>query len=153
MNRLSLGLLSVALMSMVAASHPAKADAIDPEFGEQLGPNSCPANCASEVVGTDPLSGLTTLEYIFKNTGAGAITSVVAGDELIREFGTTEIGDVIRFEDNLGPSHNSAVAFIFSDDTDGGGETADVGLPGSFQSVTRTITEDSTGMAGPRLRS
>jgi hypothetical protein len=41
------------------------------------------------------------------------------------------------------------VAFIFSDDTDGGGQTADVGLPGSFQSLTRTITENSTGMAGP----
>ena len=123
--------------SVLVLSPPAKATPInDPAFVETL-TNSCPANCASVALGTDPLSGKTTVEFTFNST----IPSVVAGDVKVTEFGSSTVGDVIRFE-NIS---NAAVAFIFSNDV---GLPADVGLP-SFQTNTTTIAENSAGFAGP----
>ena len=123
--------------SMLVLSPPAKATPInDPAFVETL-TNSCPANCASVALGTDPLSGKTTVEFTFNST----IPSVVAGDIKVTEFGSSTVGDVIRFE-NIS---SAAVAFIFSNDV---GLPADVGLP-SFQTNTVTIAESSAGFAGP----
>jgi hypothetical protein len=123
--------------SMLVLSPPAKATPInDPAFVETL-TNSCPANCASVALGMDPLSGKTTVEFIFNST----IPSVVAGDIKVTEFGSSTVGDVIRFE-NI---NSAAVAFIFSNDV---GLPADVGLP-SFQTNTTTIAENSAGFAGP----
>ena len=122
-----------------------KRDPIDPTFNETV-TNNCPSNCISVGLATDPLSGKTTVEYTFYNssnvtTNHVAIPTVVAGDVLVREFGTSTIGDVIRFENISG----SAVAFIFSNDI---GLPADVGLP-SFQTNTITISENSSDFAGP----
>ena len=131
--------------SMVVSSHSAKANPIDPVFNETV-TNNCPSNCISVGLATDPLSGKTTVEYTFYNssnvtTGHVAIPTVVAGDILVDEFGTSTVGDVIGFENISG----SAVAFIFSNDI---GLPADVGLP-SFQSNTITISENSSDFAGP----
>jgi hypothetical protein len=93
------------------------------------------------VLGLDPLSGITTLEFIFNAT----IPSVVVGDVEVQEFGTSTIGDLIRFENVANPAGaNQAVAFIFSNDI-GGGYAADVGLPGSFQANHVTLVESSAG--------
>lgn len=94
----------------------AKADPIinDPFFNVTMG-NSCPSNCMSFGQATDPLSGIKTFEYVFYNAGdvtAGhaAISAIDSGDVKVDDFGTTTLGDLIRFE-NIG---GSAVAFIFS---------------------------------------
>jgi hypothetical protein len=111
---------------------------IDPAFVESV-TNTCSANCASVTLAVDPLSGITTVEYTFNST----IPQVVAGDVKIREFGSSTIGDLIRFEDT---SSSSAVAFIYSNDI-ATGLAADVGLPVSFQSNSVTISENSSGFA------
>ena len=145
MKKLNSALATVAVTLFAAActaiiSPAAKADPIDPAFVETL-TNSCPANCASVVLAKDPLSGITTVEFIFNST----ITQVVAGDVKITEFGSSTVGDLIRFEDI---NASTAVAFIFSDDI-ATGLAADVGLPTSFQSNFVTIAENSSGFAGP----
>jgi len=148
MVKRSLVASGLALLSMlgVGAVQPASAGPIDPAFVESLSAgNTCPSNCATVTTGTDPISGKTTLEYIFNST----IPSVVAGDELIREFGSSTIGDVIRFENILGLNGvSSAVAFIFSNDV-AGKLTADVGLPAFLTNTGGPITESSSGFAGP----
>jgi hypothetical protein len=113
MNKRFLMLLSFAAMSMLALS-PANADVVDPFFTEALS-NTCPSNCGSVSVGGDPLSGLTTLKFTFNST----IPSVIEGDVEVTEFGSSTVGDLIRFE-NLGAGPTVAVAFIFSDDIAGG---------------------------------
>jgi hypothetical protein len=140
MTKHVLGVLGLAVVSTLALSHPVKATPIDdPAFVETV-TNSCPANCGSVTTATDPLSGLTTVEFLFNST----IPRVVAGDIKVQEFGGSTIGDVIRFENISGV----AVAFIFSSDT-AGGLAADVGLPSTFQSDVVTISENSVGFAGP----
>ncbi|HME24737.1 MAG TPA: PEP-CTERM sorting domain-containing protein [Acetobacteraceae bacterium] len=144
------GILGFGLVSLLAFGQSAGATPIenDPAFVETL-TNSCAANCISVAKALDTLSGISTLEFVFYNrsnvtSGHTAIPSVIAGDVKIREFGSTTIGDLIRFE-NVG---GSAVAFIYSNDT-AGGLTADVGLPGTFQTNTLTISENNVGFAGP----
>jgi hypothetical protein len=140
MTKHVLGVLGLAVVSIFALGQSAEAVPIDdPAFVETL-TNSCAANCGSVTLATDPLSGLTTVMFTFNST----IPSVVAGDVKIQEFGSTTIGDVIRFENINGV----AVAFIFSNDI-AGGLAADVGLPGSFQTNVVTISESSIGFAGP----
>jgi hypothetical protein len=95
--------------------------------------------CVASTLKSDPLSGLTTVAYQFDPT---VIPTVTAGDILVNEFGTSTVGDVIRFEAISGNNY----AFVFSNDKTGG-QAADVGLPSSFQANNVTITEDSTGMA------
>lgn len=136
--------LTLAAGTMLAMTQPAKADLIvDPFFTESVS-NTCTSNCSGVGLGVDPISGMTTLEFTFYTSpapsGHVAIPSVVPGDVLVQEFGTSAIGDVIRFE-NIG---GVAVAFIFSIDI-AGGLAADVGLPSSFQDTVVTITESSTG--------
>jgi hypothetical protein len=139
----------VALIATTVLVQPSKADDIfDPTFTETV-TNSCAAACINVQMGKDPISGMTTVEYTFYNSsnvtaGHTAIGNVVAGDVLVKEAGTSTIGDVIRFEDIAG----SAVAFIFSSDT-GEGLAADVGLPPSFQATTLTVTESAAEFAGP----
>jgi PEP-CTERM motif len=138
---------------------PTKADIIDPEFTERLPAVSttttCASNCFEEIMGLDPISGITTLEYVFTNafdkTAAQTpITSVVAGDLTVKVFGTSQVGDVIRFENlNVGGatgSGMSAVAFIFSADISGG-LAADVGLPSTLQALTGSISENTSGQS------
>jgi len=137
MTKHVLGVLGFAVVSIFALSQSAEAVPIDPAFVETL-TNSCPAGCASVALATDPIGGVTTVEFTLNST----IPSVVAGDVKITEFGSSTVGDVIRFE-NIG---GKAVAFIYSNDI-AGGLAADVGLPGSFQSNTVTISENSTGFA------
>jgi hypothetical protein len=130
--------LLAGLLPVLALSQPARAQGsiMDPAF-EEFVTNSCPANCASAALALDPVSGLTTVEYIFNST----IPSVIAGDVDITEFGTSTVGDLIRFEDNSG----KADAFIFSDI--GGGQAADVGIPAPYPGLTNavTIAETSNG--------
>ncbi len=142
MTKRLLGVLSFAAVSILALSQAAKATPIapgdDPAFVETV-TNSCPANCGSVALATDPFpGGLTTVRYTFNST----IPSVVAGDVKIQEFGSSTIGDLIRFENISG----SAVAFIYSTDI-AGGLAADVGLPASFQTNFVTISENSAGFA------
>ena len=140
------GLLGFAAMSMIAFSQSANADPIiyvDPFFNETTGlTNSCPGNCGSVTLATDPISGMTTVRYTFN--GGTPFPSVVAGDVKVTEFGSSTVGDLIRFENIAGLG---AVAFLFSADI-GGGFAADVGLPGSFQSNIATISEGSNESTG-----
>ncbi len=140
-----LGIFSIAVISLLALALPAKADQIaddtiiDPFFVESMGlANTCPANCGSVVLAVDPLSGKTTVEYIFNST----IPNVVAGDVKVTEFGSSTVDDLIRFEDLSGV----AVAFLYS--YDNGKYLADVGPPPSYQSNTWTISEDKTESTG-----
>jgi len=88
------------------SSRPVKADLINhPPFVETV-TNTCPAGCASVGLATDPISGISTVEFIFNST----IPTVVVGDVKVQEFAGTAIGDVIRFENISG----KGVAFIFS---------------------------------------
>jgi len=145
MKQLNSALATVAVTLFAAVcvftiSPAAKADLLDPAFVETV-TNSCPANCASVALAVDPLSGITTVRYTFNST----IPQVVAGDVKITEFGSSTIGDLIRFENT---SSSTAVAFIYSNDI-ATGLAADVGLPASFQSNNVTISENSSGFAGP----
>jgi hypothetical protein len=143
MTKHVLGVLGFAVASIFALSQSAEAVPIDdPAFVETL-TNSCANNCSGVAIAQDPFSGgLITLEFLFKTTTSLAIPSVVAGDVKVQEFGSTTIGDLIRFENINGV----AVAFIYSNDI-AGGLAADVGLPSSFQSNVVTISEGSTGFA------
>jgi hypothetical protein len=67
LKKIGMTLFGAAIAIMVNP-HLAKADDIDPFFNETV-TNSCPANCLETVLGTDPISGKTTVEYIMKNTG------------------------------------------------------------------------------------
>ena len=144
----------LAIGVLIGSFGTAYADVIDPLFGETL-TNTCPANCLSVADGVDPISGMTTLEYVFYNSGDlpstgthSPISAVVAGDVKVLEFGGSTVGDLIRFENTGG----SAVAFIFSSDISGG-LAADVGLPTTFQANTVTISENSSGGAPAGLPS
>ena len=139
MKKLLLKVVGFAAVCVFAISPAAMADNFDPAFVETV-TNTCPANCGSVVLAVDPLSGTTTVEFIFNAT----IPEVVAGDVKITEFGSSTVGDLIRFE-NIG---STAVAFIYSSDI-AGGLAADVGLPASFQTNTVTFSESSIGFAGP----
>ena len=146
------------IVAMLAFGQAVKADTInDPAFTETgLAGNGAACStqtwCAGIGTATDPLSGgKTTLVFYFNST---YLTSLTAGDIKIYEYGTTTVGDVIRFE-NIGgatttaayPSDTSgSVAFVYSSDT-AGGLTADVGLPSAYQTNTLTLTEGSTGTA------
>lgn len=140
------------LLSMALAFIPsAKAqtdDQFDPAFVETL-TNNCPSNCQAVHMALDPVSGMTTLEFTFYNNsnvtaGHAAIPNVVQGDVNVTEFGSSTVGDVVRFENISG----SAVAFIYSSDTQTG-LAADVGLPPAFPNLTNTVTigENSAGFA------
>jgi hypothetical protein len=134
------GIFCLSASALVAMAQVASADPIDPAFVETA-TNSCPSNCGSVTIALDPFAGgKTTVEYIFNST----ISSVVAGDVKIDEFGGSTVGDLIRFE-NIS---DQAVAFIYSGDV-GGGLPADVGLPTSFQTDIVTISENASGFAGP----
>src|SRR5271167_4709736 len=100
----SIALLATPVLCQCAIASPV----VDVLFDETL-TNTCTASCDSVVLGTDPLDGVNTVEYIFNATVVG----VNAGDIKIQEFGGTSIGDVIRFENlaGIGP-----VAFIYSGD-------------------------------------
>ena len=147
-----------AMVGTVGSFRPANADIIDPFFTETLPAVStvttCAANCLEEIMGLDPISGMTTLEYVFYNSFDGAghqpIPGIVAGDVKVTEFGSSTVGDVIRFENvNVGGltgSGPSAVAFIFSGDISGG-LAADVGLPSTLQALTGTRAEDASGQS------
>jgi hypothetical protein len=140
MTKHVLGVLGFAAVSLFALSQSAKADVInDPSLFEDGSHCSNTFWCGSSTVATDPITSITTVEYIFNS----AIPAVGAGDVKIKEFGSSTIGDVIRFE-NIG---GKAVVFVFSSDT-AGGLAADVGLPSSFQSNTLTPTtgESSAGL-------
>ena len=151
------GALGIALGAF-GSVRPANADVIDPEFTETLPAvsttTSCPANCFEEIMGLDPLSHVTTLEYVFYNgsdgVGHSPIPGVVAGDVKVTEFGSSTVGDVIRFENvsvgGLTGPGLSAVAFIFSGDISGG-LAADVGLPSTLQGLTATISENASGQS------
>src|ERR1700689_3233569 len=112
----SIALLATPVLCQWAMASPV----VDVLFDETL-TNTCAASCDSVVLGTDPLDGVNTVEYIFNAPVPGLIN---AGDIKIQEFGGTSIGDVIRFENlaGIGP-----VAFIYSGDL-GGGLPADVGI-------------------------
>ena len=141
MLKRTIGAASIALLAAPVLCPRAMAAPVeDVIFGETL-TNTCTASCDSVVLGTDPLDGVNTVEYIFNATVPG----VNAGDIKIQEIGGTSIGDVIRFENLavIGP-----VAFIYSSDL-GGGLPADTGLPAAFKANTMTISEDGTGLAGP----
>lgn len=139
MKKNSLVAACFALVSMLALGHPANAQLLF--FGESLTGASCFAPCSSVTTGQDPVSGLTTLEYILDPT----LPITAPGDFLIEEFGSSTIGDVLRFENNLS---GDAAVFVYSNDVTGG-LTADVGLPPSFLSHTHTLSEDSNGLVGP----
>lgn len=97
--------------------------------------------CAGAGLATDPLSGITTLEYTLSST---VYSNVVAGDVLITESTgpqAGQVGDLIRFE-KVGSNFE---VFIFSDDFNGG-QAADHGLPSAFQLNQATITESSSGL-------
>jgi hypothetical protein len=78
-------------------------------------------------IGTDPNSGINTLEYTLPFAG-------VAGDVLIQEAVGGPLSDVLRFDGN---SH----VYFFSDNADGVDSLADSGLPTVF----------SANAAGPFL--
>ena len=68
---------------------------------------------------------------------------MVAGDVKVTEFGSSTVGDLLRFENISGV----ADLFLFSGDGVGGNPyPADVGFPTSFQSNTATIAENSSGV-------
>ena len=126
------------VLMLVSGHYPANAQIV---LGETLSNQGCFAPCSSVTTGEDPVSGLTTLEYVLNPT----MPITVPGDFLIQEFGSSTIGDVLRFENNLS---GVAAVFVFSNDV-AGGLTADVGLPPSFLSDNATLLEDSSGLVGP----
>lgn len=102
-------------------------------------------------IGTDPVSGMNTLEYTLPFVG-------VAGDVLLQEVAGGPLSDILRFDGN---SH----AFFFSDNSDGVDSLADVGLPsqilannagpfletgteGGFQNYMYTPTATGPGAVG-----
>lgn len=111
----------------------------DPFLNESLFSNTCPANCASVTLATDPISGMQTVDYKFNTT----IPNIVAGDVLVTDFGSSTVDDVMRFEMVSGVAN----LFLFSSDI-AGGFPADVGLPSAFQSNTWTIGEDIHDLTG-----
>src|ERR1017187_312756 len=133
------GLLSLAAVSVFAFGQSASAGPIDdPALFEAMGlANTCAANCAGVTMAVDPISGLTTVKYTFNST----IPNIVVGDVKVTEFGSSTVGDLLRFEE----ISNVASLFLFSADIDGG-FAADVGLPSTFQTNFTTISEDSSGL-------
>jgi PEP-CTERM motif len=86
-----------------------------------------PSQLFPYTIGTDPNSGIATLEYTLPFAG-------VAGDVLLQEVAGGPLSDVLRFDGN---SH----VYFFSDNADGVDSLADVGLPTVF----------SANAAGPFL--
>ena len=137
MKRFVSVLLFVALSAGMALAD--SFDSNDPSFFENLSGCAGANWCASVGTAVDPLSGMTTEMYTFNTS---YIPSVVSGDVKITEFGSSTVGDLIRFEQLPAGAY---VAFIYSDDVSGG-LAADVGLPSSFQTNSVTIAETSTGI-------
>jgi hypothetical protein len=129
----------LAFASMLALGQAANAQPNTFSLFSETLTNTCTEFCSSVVRATDPLSGLTTVEYTLVPLGAGA-PPLTPGDFLIEETGSSTIGDVLRFEvvNGLG------VVFFFSDDISAG-LPADVGLPASFQALTQTIDGERPG--------
>jgi hypothetical protein len=140
-------LAAIAAMPLLVLMGSVYADPIEDPFLDetQNTTNTCPANCASVVLATDPLSGKTTVEYVLQ-TSTGSAIIVTPGDVKVTEFGSSTVGDLLRFEDiPVSPtSPNRGVLFLFSSDT-GGGFDADVGLPATFQALTASLSENSSG--------
>ena len=143
-------LAAIAAMPLFVLMGSAYAGPIEDPFLDetQNTTNTCPANCANVVLGLDPLSGMTTVEYILQ-TSTGSAVVVQPGDVKVTEFGSSTVGDLLRFEDiPISPtSPNRGVLFLFSSDT-GGGFNADVGLPAAFQALTASLSENSSGVTG-----
>lgn len=131
------GILSSAAVLMLMAPVALADIDNDPAFFEDG--SGCAPWCAGSGLKLDPLDGITTEAYQLNTT---YLPSVTSGDVLINEFGTTTVGDVIRFE----TISDKPYAFIYSSDTNGG-LAADVGLPGSYQANHVTITENANGLA------
>ena len=89
-----------------------------------------PSQLFPYTIGTDPISGLSTLEYTLPFAG-------VAGDVLLQEPGGSAISDVLRFD---GDFH----VFFFSEVEAGQAQLADVGLPSTFITPNVTIAESGT---------
>ncbi len=139
MKRCLLVLLFVALSAGIALADTDN----DPAFFENLSGCTGAAWCSSVGLAVDPLSGIKTEMYTLSPT---VFThGVVSGDVEITELGSQngQVGDLIRFE-NIGATTPVYVAFIYSDDLNGG-LAADVGLPSSFQSNSVKIAETSNG--------
>jgi len=68
----------------------------------------------------------------------------------VTEFGSSNVGDVLRFEDVTISGVTRGVLFLFSGDgSNGTPYDADVGLPSSFQTNVATISESSLGATSP----
>ena len=134
------GILSSAAVLMLMAPVALADIDNDPAFFEDGSGCAGVLWCAGSGTLQDPFAGGLVTEYYKLNTTY--LPAVTGGDVLINEFGTTTVGDVIRFEMISGTPY----AFIYSDDT-AGGLAADVGLPSSFQANTVTLTENVHGLA------
>ena len=140
------GIFCLSASALLATAQVASADPIQDPFLDETQnlTNTCPANCASVVLATDPISGKTTVEYVLQLSGSPI--TVTAGDVKVTEFGSSTVGDVIRFEDVTISNVLRGVLFVFSGDgTNGIPYDADVGLPSSFQTNFTTISENSVG--------
>lgn len=89
-----------------------------------------PSQLFPYTIGTDPISGMSTLEYTLPFAG-------VAGDVLLQEPGGSGISDVLRFD---GHFH----VYFFSDVEAGQAQLADVGLPSAFITPNVTVAESGT---------
>ena len=83
---------------------------------------------------SDPLNGLNPLIYV-----VGTGHNIVDGDVLLREPGSTNFSDLLRFY--FDPNSNSELVIVYSDNDDSDGDKADVGLPALLQSNLLTLDE------------
>jgi hypothetical protein len=147
------GIFCLSASALLATAQVASGDPIQDPFLDETQnlTNTCPANCASVVLATDPISGKTTVEYVLQLTPVAPATvgspiTVTAGDVKVAEFGSSTVGDVLRFEDVTISNVLRGVVFLFSGDGSNGiPYDADVGLPSSFQTNFTTISENSIG--------
>ena len=100
--------------------------------------NTCHSNCGSVVLDTAFISGIKTVEYEFNST----VPDVVARDVEITKFGSSALAAVLRFENISG----GADLFSYSANVEGG-YPSDVGIPGSFQSETMTISDNALSVS------
>ena len=150
MKKSLLAAIALAAGPMLALLGPANADPIQDPFLDETQnlTNTCPANCANVVLAADPISGKTTVEYVLQLSGSPI--TVTAGDVKVTEFGSSTVGDVLRFEDVTISNVQRGVLFLFSGDgSNGVPYDADVGLPSSFQTDVATISENSSGVTSP----
>ena len=89
-----------------------------------------PSQLFPYTMGTDPISGMNTLEYTLPFAG-------VAGDVLLQEPGGSQTSDVLRFDGNF---H----VYFFSELEAGQAQLADVGLPAAFITPNVTVAESGT---------